>query len=130
MEGKNSEDLAQEQNGVHREPHPYVVPDVFKDFSQRTVCFVGKVKEIKEVKDTKRLVITRSDNKTEVQVNNYKGDPGITGKIIEIRGIVNKDNKTLSYGQHTVFNDQFDQVGFDKMLDYYHGLCRHLILGK
>ena len=60
MEGKDSEQLAQELNSVHKEPHPYVVPEIFDKFSMRTVSFVGKVKEIK---DKKKLILTRSDSK-------------------------------------------------------------------
>ena len=68
MEGKSSEALAEEINDVHREPHPYVYPEVFKEFGQRTVCFVGKVKEIKDVKDGKKLILTRSDGKLNLRL--------------------------------------------------------------
>ena len=61
MEGKDSEQLAQEINSVHREPHPYVTPEIFEKFSMRTVSFVGRVKE---VTDKKKLILTRSDSKS------------------------------------------------------------------
>jgi hypothetical protein len=50
-----------------------------------------------------------SIDKTEVVVNNFKGDTGLKG-IVEIRGIVNKDNKTLSFGQLTHFGDSFGKL--------------------
>ena len=48
-------------------------------------------------------------DKTEVTVNNYKGDPAIKG-CVEVRGIVNKDGKTLSFGQLTDFGESFGKT--------------------
>ena len=49
------------------------------------------------------------------------------GAIMEIRGIVNKDN-TISYGEFTQYDNEFDLATYETMLVYYHGMCRDLCL--
>jgi hypothetical protein len=49
------------------------------------------------------------------------------GSVMEIRGIVNKD-QTISYGEFTQYDDQFDMGTYENMLSYYHGMCRDLAL--
>ena len=66
------------------------------------------------------MVLHLADEKTEVIVKNYSGDQEIKG-FVEIRGIVNKDQTTLSYGQMTSFGMNFDLQGFEKMMKFYHG---------
>ena len=45
--------------------------------------------------------------------------------VAEIRGIVNKDT-TISFGEYTQYDEGFDLQAHEYMLDYYHGMCRHL----
>lgn len=49
------------------------------------------------------------------------------GAIMEIRGIVNKDT-TISYGEFTQYDPEFDLATYETMLVYYHGMCRDLCL--
>ena len=46
---------------------------------------------------------------------------------MEIRGIVNKDT-TISYGEFTQYDPEFDLATYETMLVYYHGMCRDLCL--
>ena len=47
--------------------------------------------------------------------------------VLEIRGIVNKDN-TISFGEYTPYDAEFDLGTYEHMLTYYHGMCRDLTL--
>ena len=47
------------------------------------------------------------------------------GNVVEIRGIVNKDN-SISFGESSKYDTEFDLQAFEQMLDYYHGMCRDL----
>ena len=66
---------------------------------------------------------------TNIKVIKFKGDPEKmrAGAIMEIRGIVNKDN-TISYGEFTQYDNEFDLATYETMLVYYHGMCRDLCL--
>ena len=45
--------------------------------------------------------------------------------MVEIRGIVNKD-KSISFGEYTLYDGEFDLQTYEHMLEYYHGMCRDL----
>ena len=45
--------------------------------------------------------------------------------MVEIRGIVNKDG-TISFGEYTLYDHEFDLQAYENMLDYYHGMCKEL----
>ena len=45
--------------------------------------------------------------------------------MVEIRGIVNKDG-TISFGEFTLYDHEFDLAAYESMLDYYHGMCKEL----
>ena len=61
-----------------------------------------------------------------MKIIRYRNDLGLTaGMVVEIRGIVNKD-RTISFGEHTVYDADFDMGAFEGMLDYYHGMCKEL----
>ena len=70
----------------------------------------------------------------EVKVIKFRGDPARMNGIVEVRGIVNKDG-TISYGEYTQYDNEFgksigtrpiDLSTHEKMLEYYHGMCRDL----
>ena len=62
----------------------------------------------------------------EVKIIRYKNDGKLTsGSIVEIRGIVNKDG-TISFGEHTQYDTEFDLQAYENMLEYYHGMCKEL----
>ena len=72
--------------------------------AQLTICCVGK----------------------EVKIIRYKNDNKLsTGCMVEIRGIVNKDG-TISFGEYTLYDHEFDLQAYENMLDYYHGMCKEL----
>jgi len=45
--------------------------------------------------------------------------------VAEIRGIVQKD-QSVSFGEMTLYDQEFDLATFETMLDHYHGMCRDL----
>ena len=45
--------------------------------------------------------------------------------VAEIRGIVNKDT-TISFGEYSVYDSEFDMSAYEHMLEYYHGMCKEL----
>ena len=47
------------------------------------------------------------------------------GAMMEIRGIVNKD-VTISFGEYTRYDNEFDLATFEVMTGYYHGMCKDL----
>ena len=47
------------------------------------------------------------------------------GAVMENRGIVNKDS-TISFGEFTQYDNEFDLATYEHMLTYYHGMCRDL----
>ena len=61
-----------------------------------------------------------------MRVMRYRNDVGLTaGQIVEIRGIVNKD-RSISFGEHTAYDTDFDLLSYETMLEYYHGMCKEL----
>lgn len=90
-------------------------------FVGRTIAFVAKIDKVEEGS----LKMMTAD-KREVKVIRYKNEAGLTaGQVIEIRGIVNKDG-TISFGEHTLYDAEFDLLAYEGMLDYYHGMCKEL----
>ena len=64
----------------------------------------------------------------EVKVIRFKNDSRLgPGMVAEIRGIVNKDT-TISFGEYTMYDNEFDLQAYEHMLDYYHGMCRELCI--
>jgi len=62
----------------------------------------------------------------EVKIIRFKNDSKLAaGMVAEIRGIVNKDG-TISFGEYTQYDNEFDMQSFELMLDYYHGMCKEL----
>ena len=47
--------------------------------------------------------------------------------VVEVRGIVNKDG-SISFGEFTQYDNEFDLVAFEQMLGYYHGMHSSLSL--
>ena len=47
------------------------------------------------------------------------------GATLEVRGIVNKDG-TLTFGEFTHYDNEFDLTAYEGMLEYYHGMCKGL----
>ena len=64
-----------------------------------------------------------------MKIIKFKGDAERmrAGAVMEIRGIVNKD-QTISYGEFTQYDDNFDMSTYESMLGYYHGMCRDLCI--
>ena len=81
-----------------------------REFISRCVCFVDK-----EV--TIRLV--SGGDASEVTI----------GKAIEVRGVV-KDPTTLQVNgrDYNMYESDFDMVTYEQMLDYYHGMCKHMAM--
>ena len=63
----------------------------------------------------------------EVKIIKFKGDANRmeVGAMMEIRGIVNKD-MTISFGEYTRYDNEFDLATFEIMTGYYHGMCKDL----
>ena len=66
---------------------------------------------------------------TQVKVIKFKASPEKfrQGAVMEIRGIVNKDG-SISFGEFTQYDSEFDLATFENMLGYYHGMCRDLCI--
>ena len=64
---------------------------------------------------------------SQVKVIKFKGDPSIMqpNSVFEIRGIVNKDN-SISFGELTQYDNEFDLGMFEQMCVFYHGMCKDL----
>ena len=63
----------------------------------------------------------------DLKVIKYKGEPGKLSGILEVRGIVNKDH-SLSFGEFTQYDSEFDLATYEHMLEYYHGMCKDLCI--
>ncbi len=62
----------------------------------------------------------------DVKILRYRNDVGLAaGMVVEIRGIVNKD-RSISFGEHTAYDNEFDLASYEGMLEYYHGMCKEL----
>ena len=70
-------------------------------------------------------VLTFTDS--QIKIIKFKGDPERMRQnaVMEIRGIVNKDS-TISYGEFTQYDNEFDLATYESMLGYYHGMCKEL----
>ena len=61
-----------------------------------------------------------------MKVLRYRGDLGLSaGQVVEIRGIVNRDC-TISFGEHNLYENNFDIGAHRSMLEYFHGFCKDL----
>ena len=51
------------------------------------------------------------------------------GKAIEVRGVV-KDPVTLQVNgrDFNMYESDFGMVTYEQMMDYYHGMCRHMTM--
>ena len=80
---------------VHRESHPFISKNQIDQFVGKTVAFVGRVEKVED----STLFMTTEDQ-SQVKIIKFKGDADKfqAGAVMEIRGIVNKDN-TLSFGK-------------------------------
>ena len=107
---------------VHREPHPFCGKDNLSSFVGKTISFVGKVDKVED-----NVLFMKTSDESQVKIIKFKGDPDRmrSGVVIEIRGIVNKD-QTISYGEFTQYDNEFDLATYESMLGYYHGMCRDL----
>jgi hypothetical protein len=45
----------------------------------------------------------------EVKIIKFRGDPSRMSGMVEVRGIVNKDN-TISYGEFTQYDNEFGKI--------------------
>ncbi len=85
------------------------------------MAFVGKICSVDD-----GCLNMKTANSLDVKILRYKNDIGLTaGQIVEIRGIVNKD-KTISFGEYTTYDLEFDLQTYEHMLSYYHGMCKEL----
>lgn len=113
--------MAEEVKNVHREPHPFVSTQHMQKFIGQTVAFVGKVAQVEDTTLNMKTFALQ-----DVKILRYKNELGLqAGQTIEVRGIVNKD-KSISFGEHTVYDPDFDLQTYEHMLEYYHGMCQHL----
>ena len=114
--------MTEEVKNVHREPHPFVGLNHLMGFVGRTIAFVGKV----EKTDEGSLLLKTADAK-EIKVIRFKNPEGRIGPgmTVEVRGIVNKDG-TISFGEYTQYDNEFDLGAYESMLDFYHGMCKEL----
>ena len=133
--------MSEEVKNVHREPHPFVGVVHMLNFVGKTIAFVGKVERIEEGS----LIMTTFERKfslshknpslfksaflsldKEVKIIRYRAEAKLqVGNIAEIRGIVNKDG-TISFGEHTQYDADFDLLAYEHMLEYFHGMCKEL----
>ena len=127
--------MTEEVKNVHREPHPFVGVPHMLNFVGRTIAFVGKIDRIEEgclimtTIERKYILQDLTNNSCvgkEVKIIRYKNDSKLSaGHIVEIRGIVNKDG-TISFGEYTQYDTDFDLQAYENMLEYYHGMCKEL----
>ena len=73
------------------------------------------------------LFISNIVTDSQIKIIKFKGDPERMRQnaTMEIRGIVNKDS-TISYGEFTQYDNEFDLATYESMLGYYHGMCKEL----
>ena len=60
-------------------------------------------------------------NKTQEQTIN-------NGNSVEVRGVVEGDK--LRFSDLNKFEGDFDMGSYEQMLDYYHGVCKHLCVSS
>ncbi|CDW74672.1 UNKNOWN [Stylonychia lemnae] len=114
--------MSEEVKAVHREPHPFIGIHQIHNFVGKPVAFVGKVDRFE---DNNMIMKTAEDK--EVKIIKFRGDQNKMHNVIEVRGIVNKDD-TISYGEFTQYDNEFDLTTYESMLEYYHGMCRDLCI--
>uniref|UniRef100_A0A7S3CLC4 Replication factor A protein 3 n=1 Tax=Strombidium rassoulzadegani TaxID=1082188 RepID=A0A7S3CLC4_9SPIT len=116
----NGEDVKQ----VHREPHPFVSKDQISSFVGKTIALVGKVDRVED-----NVLLMKTADETQIKIIKFRASPEKfqSGAVMEIRGIVNKDS-TISFGEYTQYDNEFDLTTWEHMLGYYHGMCRDLCL--
>ena len=116
--------MTEEVKNVHREPHPFVGTVDLNQFVGRTIAFVGR---IERVSDNELHMVQRVDGSAPpTKVIRYKNELGLAqGQVVEVRGIVNKD-ESVSFGEHTLYDAEFDLTTYCMMLEYYHGMCKEL----
>ena len=113
--------MTEEIKNVHREPHPFVGVTHIMGFVGKTIAFVGRVDRIEE-----NTLFMKTAGGQEVRIIRFKNDGRLgSGSVAEIRGIVNKDT-TISFGEYTLYDNEFDMQAYEHMLDYYHGMCKEL----
>ena len=113
--------MTEEVKNVHREPHPFIGVAHMGSFVGRTIAFVGKIDKISD-----RELVMHQNDRTDVKVIRYRNELGLTqGQIVEVRGILNQD-KSISFGEYTQYDAEFDLLAYESMLEYYHGMCKEL----
>ena len=113
---------------MSRELHPFVSKSHFNRFINKQVTFVAKIERVEG-----STIVMRINDETEVQVHKFNGDPEAmkTGSIMQIKGIVNQDSQSMTYGEHYQYDDEFDLEGHEVMLQQYHGATfRELTVGN
>ena len=114
--------MSEEVKNVHREPHPFVGTAHLNGFVGRTIAFVGRIERVED----NTLMLTQGGNDQSTKVIRYKNELALQqGQVVEVRGIVNKD-QSVSFGEHTLYDNEFDLGSYVMMLEYYHGMCKEL----
>ena len=49
------------------------------------------------------------------------------GKPVEARGMA-KNGQTLTAASVSTYESDFDMQSYEQMLEYYHGMCKHLTI--
>ena len=49
------------------------------------------------------------------------------GKAVEARGMA-KNGQTLCAASVSTYESDFDAQSYEQMLEYYHGMCKHLTI--
>ena len=67
----------------------------------------------------------------EIQVVNYsRQDTSInSGNSVEVRGVVDGKSR-LQFSDLNRFEGDFDMGSYEQMLEYYHGICKHLCVSS
>jgi len=75
------------------------------------------------------ILFMKTSDETEIKIIKFKGDAAVmqAGSVFEIRGIVNKDS-TISFGEFTKYDDEFDLGQYEQMCHHFHGMCRDLCI--
>ena len=114
--------MSEEVKNVHCEPHPFVGTAHLNQFVGRTIAFVGRIERVAD----NELQMLQVQDVAPTKVIRYKNELGLQqGQVVEVRGIVNKD-ESVSFGEHTLYDNEFDLPTYCMMLEYYHGMCKEL----
>ena len=118
--------MSEEVKNVHREPHPFVGTAHMNGFIGRTIAFVGRIESVNDNELRITQGATAAGGSEPTKVIRYRNELGLqVGQVVEVRGIVNKD-QTVSFGEHTLYDNEFDLGAYEQMLEYYHGMCKEL----